>query len=327
MRRDSFLSFPKEIYSEGQLLPIYRSKFPWIVKDYQKLATAIYRNPSCYEEVAQTRATALRETVNKLSARFRAHKSELEELLKICLELQRAYAHTNWLICYALNEGPMSDYYIARLKELVGKLYLDKEEQAQVVSILLRTDYQIFYQKILADSVSIRDLIRKSPDLEPLAFQIKDSKKKDRPKLYGQLLKQIESRHEDIQRILKLYYENAKMHKSNKPLYNLLDEAIFNYQQNLAQLRKSIQVKRQIREILKNAEEKRIAELKEVYTLLRSMIKASDSTFGRVHLKLYPFWRELINRIVYLAEKRLRRKLSPEEGSWDYLPWSLQQAR
>ncbi|MDP3994488.1 MAG: hypothetical protein Q8P91_01500, partial [bacterium] len=287
--KSSIFQYPSFLYSEGEVLDIYKRKFPKIVQEYQDLVEKTYLNPQAFKKEVEERVLVFDRLFSDLAKRFENEEHSLSNLLKLDFELHRNYAFHFWLISYAIHEGPLVDHYLKILAEILKKLYPKEEDFRRIKEAFLRTDYDIFYHKILVDSVSIADLLKEIGGVQDDLSEAKNLKPEERIGIYNGIIEKIENLDkEPAKKLLKMWERHLKS-KNLTPIYNMLNQGLDYYQENLEQKKSLGEVGKIVQKTLLLAKEKlpknEAEELENLYLLTREMLEAKDYTLGRRDIK------------------------------------------
>lgn len=327
-------SYPKKLYNEGELLDIYKSKFPRVVAEYEKVARKTYCNPKAFREETLKRVVFFDRDLDKLIKRYSSQEKNLKDLIKIGISMHQNYAFNFWLISYAMIESPLSQHYVELLEELLHKLYPKEKEFEKIRDVFIRTDFDIFYHKIMADSVYVAKKLSKISEIWKKLERCKKLSREKREQIFEEIVADLrklksESRFaKDAMGVLAFYIRQAK-HIGNPALvYNIFHQAIDSFEENKKAVEELNKVGRQIKDTLKLAEEKlqkrEVKKLRNLYLIIKEMLRAKDSTFGRRDPKMIGFWVPLTKKIIDLAEKELKIKTPPSEKSFLLIPWTLE---
>ena len=319
--------YPKEIFNEGIVLNIYRKQFPEIVKEYERIVRNTYLNPSKYKEEVLKKSKEFDKNFGVLFRKYKLIKKDLESLIKFDIEMHRNYAFNFWLISYAINDGPVAFYYAGEIKKLIRKLFPNKQQALLISNLFLRTDYEIFYHKIIRTSVEMFDFLSKSAELKELLETAK--KGKNRIKIWNKILNILRKKREN-KKFLERFHKKWQwiLSLEDKTMfYTIMNEAIDNYDENVKKVKELKEIRNTIQEVLGLAKKKlsqnESQKLKNLYFLIRYMLWAKDSVFGKKDLKLLPFWFSLTKKIISKFEKKYEVKVSPQDSSFLLIPWSL----
>jgi hypothetical protein len=325
---DKLFQYPRRIENEWEVLDVYRKKFPGIVKEYERIVRKTYCNPVEYRKTVDKKVKVFDRLLSSHAKKFRQIEPTFSNLLKLAVEVHRNYAFNFWVISYAINEGPLAQHYVKLIEDLLSKLYPQKEKFFSVRDAFIRTDYDIFYHKILVDSIEIADLLKKIPDVSGDLVKAKSLSPESREKIYDRIVARLfKVNTQPAQRILKIWERHLKK-KNLTPVYNMLNQGLDNYEENLKSKKDLIEVGKIIKKTLKYGEKNLSKDdskkLKNLYFLIKEMLQAKDFTFGRRDPKLFAFWDPLTVKIVDLAEKELGIKLQEKEKIFLTIPWALE---
>jgi hypothetical protein len=318
--------FPKRIFNEDEVLNIYKKQFPEIIKEYEKVVKSTYFNPKEYKEIVLVKSKEFDRNFNCLLREYEFMKKDLESLIDFDIKMHKNYALNFWLISYAVNEGPVATYYSKEIERILKKLFPRKRERIQMKDLLLKTDYEIFYHKLIRTSVELFEFLGKFSEFRKLLEMAK--KKKSRERIWDRVFSKLK---EVNKCFLEQFRKNWQwvLNLENKNIfYTIMDEAVENYEENLKIVEKLKKDKRKIRKLLNLAYRKlpsnEAKRLKNSYLLIKYMLWAKDSEFGKKDLKLIPFWSSLTKEIISKFEKKYKVKIPPEKSSFLLIPWTLE---
>ena len=280
MRFNPF-SYPKQLYNEGDVLDIYKKKFPFIVKEYKSITKKTYYRPLVYRQIVQKKANLFDKLLKSQIKKYHQMKRTLTNLLSLDVEVHHNYAFNFWLISYAIGDGPLALHYVQMIEKILKKLYSKKEEFIPIRDAFIRTDFEIFYHKILMDSIEIIDLLKQIPVVWKKLSPAKKLSLKSRQAIYNQIiaiLKRIKSKNNFADKILKIWRHHLAR-KNMTPIYNMLNQGLDYYQENLQLKQDLAQVRKTVAATLKYTQTKlsknESTQLSNLYLLIKEMLKAS----------------------------------------------------
>lgn len=317
--------YPKEIYNEGEVLTIYRKQFPDLVNEYESVAKKTYCNPNEYKKIVKDKSKRFDSLLDDLIKRYKTIPHSLENLIEIDKALHKNYAFNFWLISYAIGDGPLAFHYVELLELSLKKLYInDKNRFLLAKKALLKTDFEIFYHKILMTSMKLVDLLHKDKKYREFLNKAKEERVENRKFIYDKLISHLRLSNDTDQWMRHL----LERHGNNKtPLYHLFNQGIDYYSKNKKLKKEFGQTKKIIQDTLKDADKKLDSEesrkIRKLYSLIKAMLTAKDFIFGRKDLKLYSFWKPLTTEIIGLYNKKYNSDILEEGRSFLLLPWAL----
>jgi len=316
----SVFKYPRKIYNEGEVLGVYKKEFPDIVREYEEAVKKTYCNPCEFRKLVDKKAKKFDQIFDELVREFQDSSHTLENLINTDIALHKNYASNFWFVSYLMGEGPLAFHYVEQVEEMLKKVYPhEKEKYLLARNALVQTDFGIFYHQILMDSIKLLDLLNKDSFL---AGKLKDAKElspKEREKLYDKIISILKkSKQTDawIHHLLERHWNNRA------PLYNLLNQGLDFYQENILQKNKLKDISCVIRQTLALAKKKlgnqEGEKLKNVYLVISEIIRARDLIFGRKDPKLFKFWNPLTDEIIKLSGKSF-----DGEKKFLLVPWFL----
>ncbi len=312
-------NYPKEIFNEGEVLTVYKEKFPEIVAEYEKIVKGTYLKPAKYKEIVLKKSEEFDKGFSKMFIKYRYIKKDLESLIEFDIEMHRNYAFNFWLISYAIGDGHLAIHYVQEIENLLKKIYKEKEQFQKIRDIFIRTDYEIFYHKIIRTSVEICNFLNQFPKTKRLLQTAKNKKKRKNAWdiAFNFLKKQVGSK--KWQWVLNL--------KDKTMFYMIMNETVDNYEANEKKAPELKEIKSIVQKTIKLAREKigakEAKKLENLYLLIKYMLWAKDSVFGKKDLKLLPFWQKLTNGIIRKWEEKYKVKISSGDSSFLSIPWFL----
>ncbi len=317
--------YPRKIYNEGEVLGVYKKVFPGIVQEYEEVIGKTYCNPNEYRKLVDKKAKEFDILLDGVIKSFQTSPHTLENLIQIDKALHRNYAFNFWLLSYAMGEGPLAFHYVEQIEKLLKKVYPNEEgKYASARNAFIQTDFEIFYHKILVESIKLKDFLNKNPFF---AGKLKEAKKlspKKREVVYDQIisiLKKSKQTNAKTSHLLERHWNNKA------PLYNLFNQGLDFYQENMLQKRKLEQISRTVRQTLILAKERlgiqKGKKLEDLYLSVKEIIRARDFVFGRKDPKLFKFWNPLTEEIVKLSKKKYGICLDEKEKKFLATPWFL----
>jgi two-component sensor histidine kinase len=318
--------YPSEIYNEWEVLEIYRIQFPEIVQEYESVVRKTFLNPKGYSKIVQEKSEIFDSELKKIIETYNEKKLSFEELIELSKQLHYTYAFNFWIISYAYNEGPIINVYTNLIENLLKKIYFNQNDVLKAKELFLRTDYIIFYHKILLDSIVIADMLNQihevSLDLQKARMHFMQPKNV----IFDEILLKLKNSEEDLaKKLLKKLDRHLK--KNNlAPIYNLFNQAIDYYEKNKILDLELKDIGLRVNLILNLAKEQLSEEdyntLVNLYFLIKEMLKAKDETYGRKDPELFAFWNMLVDEIILLAEEKFKIKVDKERSNL-LIPWIL----
>ncbi|MDP2638636.1 MAG: hypothetical protein Q8P06_00475 [Candidatus Azambacteria bacterium] len=331
MASKNLFTYPKAIYNEQELLGVYRIKFPQIVRQYEVLAKKTYCNPAIYKKIVKEKSKKFDTQLRKIIREYEGSRGNFSDLIKISIALHKNYAFNFWLISYVIGEGPIVLHYVNLLENILKKLYSDNDEKFLAVkAAFLKTDFEIFYHKILMDSIKMIDFLNKQNSIKKLLGAAKKLPTERRIPIYNKIISELKRSKETNPWVLHiLEWHN----KNTAPIYNMFNQGIDYYKENLelkSQLEETSEIiKQTFRFAKKKLNKKDFDQLKKLYNLIREMIIAKDFIFGRKDIKLFYFWKTLNQKLIDALQKEFGKKISLDINRgflvmpWDFLTMVL----
>ncbi len=328
IKTNKIFKYPKVIYNEQELLDVYKKKFPKIIKEYEIFVKKTYCNPVAYKKIIKEKSKKFDIQFTKIVKGSKNSKDDFYSLLKTSINLHKNYAFNFWLISYATGEGNWAIYYVDLMESILKKLYINDEDSFLLArKSFLKTDFEIFYHKILIDSVKLIDLLK-----ENSLKKILDSAKKVSPEKRILIYDNLISETKKLKKINPWVLSIFERHKNNRvPIYNLFNQGIDYYEENL-NLRTELDntskiIKQTLRFAKKKLSSKDFNLLKNSYFLVKEIITTRDFIFGRKDKKLFHFWGDLNHKILNTFQKEFGKDISfLDLGDRNFLiiPWVLE---
>lgn len=245
MRIDpKLLTFPRYIPNDlDGLLLFYPVKFPPIVSDFEEIAPKIAENPVAFREYGDKMRDELWKSFEKIKDDYeKGDQSDLSFLLDIDERFGKIYCYRFWIVNYLMADGPIHEYIVDNLKNLIHK-FIDVTENVEdfeqkVVRIqrdLLQSDYADMYLTSALDGLKAYELMQKHPSLSKIladATELIDahshSDTEEINKHWEEAYKIIESDEgaEDLRKAMHMPLRQVKMRGSMLPVYNMLTHAV-----------------------------------------------------------------------------------------------------
>ncbi|MFH1188208.1 MAG: hypothetical protein V1688_05150 [bacterium] len=323
----NLFTYPKTIYNEQELLDVYRIKFPQIVRQYEILVKKTYCNPATYKKIVKEKSKKFDSQFRNIIAEYRNSSGSFSDLIKISFTLHKNYAFNFWLISYALGEGPIVLHYVKLLESILKKMYPDNNEKFLMVkAAFLKTDFEIFYHKILMDAVKMINLLNKQDSIKKLLDTTKKLSIKKRIPIYNKIISELKQSKGTNTWILHIF---ERHNKNTTPIYNMFNQGIDYYKENLDlkfQLKETSKIIKQTFKFAENKLNKKdYSQLKNLYGLIREMIIAKDFVFGRKDIKLFYFWKNLNQKLLNALQKKSGKKVSIDiNRGFLVMPWTLE---
>jgi len=328
MAPKNLFTYPKIIYNEQELLGIYKAKFPKIVREYEILVNKTYCNPAAYRKIIKEKSKSFDSQFRKIIKEYENSDKNFSNLIKISIALHKNYAFNFWLISYALGEGPIVLHYVKLLEDILKKLYSnDSEKFLTVKAAFLKTDFEIFYHKILMDSLRMIDSLNKMDSIKKLLDAVKKLSAEKRILIYNKIISKLRQLKETDSWVLHIL---ERHNKNTTPIYNMFNQGIDYYEENLDlkfQLKETSKtIKQTFNFAKKKLNKKDFGQLEKLYGLIREMIIAKDFVFGRKDIKLFYFWKTLNQKLVSILQKKSGKKVSIDiNRGFLVMPWTLNQ--
>lgn len=344
---EQFLKFPTSLPNDLEGFTLYYpQKFPSVISYFEEVAKKIGADPKAYKEYgywAQREMFAGLEVIKKEYEK--GDQESLEFLVDIDQRLNKLFCYRFWLVNYLFADGPLHEFYVDNLKNLVRKfveITEDVEDYEQEVlrlqRDLLQTDYADLYLQQALKGVEIIDIFSKNQRIRALleeALKIIHSGSKEAiEKIWEKIAEVIQDEkdpdYQVLQEKLLLPLTQVKMRKTITPLYAFLSHTVEFKEENEDLKKRYEGMKIRINGCIAQAQSNLSAEdfelFKLCYNQARNLSMFKD-VMGEIDPFLLPFWFGVIHRKIKETLSRTTRcdvKRPTTHGAmFYYLVWFL----
>lgn len=313
---ERFFKFPGHLPNDLEgFIFYYPQKFPPIVPYFEEVAQKIGTNPQGYKDYGYWAQKQMFAGITRIKKDFEKNDQEnLEFLVNIDQKLGKLFCYRFWVVNYLFADGPLHEFYVDNLKNLVRKfidITEDVEDYEQKViqyqRDLLQTDYADLYLQQALSGVEIIKILSNNPrtkDLIDKALKIIKSDKKDwLEKLWEKIIEVIQDKNDpdykDLQELFLVPLNQVKMRGNMTPLFAFLTHMIEFKQENEELKIRYEDMKVRIQELIDQAKNRLSVEdfelFKICYNQARNFSMFKD-VMGEVDPFLIPFWFGVIHK-------------------------------
>ncbi len=241
---DYLLKFPRSIPNDLEGLMVhYPEKFPLIVNDFEEVAPKIAGNPEEFRKYGDQMRDELWEAYYKIKADYdQGDQSNLEFLIKTEERFNKIYCYRFWIVNYLFPDGPIHDYIVDNLKNLIRK-FIDVTEEIEdfeqrVVRIqrdLLQSDYADLYLQQALGGVKALELLEQNEKITDkilcvtkLIDEHSQKNTDDINKIWDEVYEVIKNEDDSgpLKQALFQTLGQVQMRSSMLPLYNTLTHSV-----------------------------------------------------------------------------------------------------
>lgn len=323
---EGFFKFPRHLPNDLEgFIFYYPVKYPPIVPYFEEVARKIGADPQGYKDYGYWAQKQMYAGITRIKEDYeKGDIEDLEFLVRIDQRLSKLFCYRFWVVNYLFADGPLHEFYVDNLKNLVRKLVditedIEDYEQRviQVQRDLLQTDYADLYLQQALKGVEIIAILEKNQRAKPLleeAFEIfkssdeneqgsSTSKKEKVEKVWEKMAEIIQDEsdpdHKDFKWMFLLPLNQVKMRKTMVPLYAFLTHTVeFKEENEILKIRYE-EMKMRIKDLFEQAREKLPEEefemLRMCYNQSRNLSMFKD-VMGDVDAFLLPFWFGVVHK-------------------------------
>ncbi|KKR91180.1 MAG: hypothetical protein UW74_C0029G0002 [Candidatus Giovannonibacteria bacterium GW2011_GWC2_44_8] len=241
---EHLLKFPKYLPNDLEgLMFYYPEKFPLIVSDFEEVAPKIAGDPEAFRQYSDHVRDELWAAYEKIKKDYeKGDQTNLEFLVGVDERFSKIYCYRFWIINYLFPDGPIHDFLVDNLKNLIRK-FIDVTEdiedfEQRVVRIqrdLLQSDYADLYLQQALDGVKAVELLKankkiaeKLPTVTQLIDEHSHSNTEKINSVWQEVYKIIKSDEDAValREAMAVPLSQVEMRSSILPLYNMLTHAI-----------------------------------------------------------------------------------------------------
>jgi len=343
------LKFPKTLPNDLETFMVfYPAKFPGIVSYYEEIAPKIAGDPVAFQEYGQWAHDELFAGFEKIKKDYEAgDQDNLSFLVSIDQRLHKLFCYRFWVVNYLFPDGPIHDFFVDTLKNMIRKIVDVGEEveefESKIVKIqrdLLQSDYADLYLRQALSGVNLVSILEQLPrtkmffDNATTLIDKRSPENKDKINaIWDQLVRLVESDHSDeitaLREQLAIPLEQAQMRKSMLPVYNMLTHAVEFRIENKALAQRHGEMKQRIDELMGQAKQKLSPEeynLFEVAYLQSRNFSMFKDIMGSIDPYLLPMWFGLLRKVASILAETVSMRpgmtIGPSTMFW-YLAWYL----
>ncbi len=342
------LKFPQTLPNDLEsFMLFYPEKFPAIVDYYEEIAPKIAGDPKAYEKYGFWARDELFEGFEKIKNDYeKGDQDDLAFLVEIDQRFHKLTCYRFWIVNYLFPDGPIHEFYVNSLKDLIHK-FVDVGEEVEeyedkVVKIqrdMLQSDYADLYLQQALGGVNFVKLLEENKKTKLLLNEaidlIDQHSSKNTQKInsiWDRLLevisKDTSKNATTLKEVLAIPFAQAKMRGSQHPVYNMLTHAVEFREENKMLAERHDSMKQQINILLRQAKEKLDAD---DYTLFEVAYQQSRNfamfkdIMGDIDRFLLPLWFGLHDKVKKILLKTTSIKPVPTGHSamFKLLVWYL----
>jgi len=241
---EHLLKFPTYIPNDIEgFMFTYPKKFPQIVSYFEEVSPKIGTDPKAYKEYGDWAHDELWKGFEKIKKDYEKgdHKN-LESLVDIDQRFNKLFCYRFWVVNYLFADGPLHDFYVDNLKNLIRK-FIDASEdvedfEGRVVRIqrdLLQSDYADLYLRQALDGVIAMNLMKKHPKISailPRAIELIDKHSRKDTEQINKIWEEVyqiikkDPKAEELRKAMSVPLGQVEMRGSMLPLYNMLTHTV-----------------------------------------------------------------------------------------------------
>ncbi len=350
---EHLLKFPRYLPNDLEAFMVfYPNKFPLIVSYFEKVAKKIGADSKAYQEYGDWAHDELFAGFEKIKKDYeQGDQTSLEFLIDTDQRFHKLICFRFWIVNYLFADGPLHDYFVDNLKNLIRK-FIDVTEdiedfEGKVVRIqrdLLQGDYADLYLRQALSGVDLMKLLNENPKTRKLvdkATKLIDAHShRDAGEInviWDKVTEIVKNESDPESTLLReellIPLEQAKMRNSPLPIYNMLTHAVEFRVENKELAKRSGGMQEKINDLMSQAKQGLTPEEFELFELsyqqARNFSMYKD-IMGEIDGPLLPLWFGIHHKIKAILSKDRELKFRPTGHSavfyyfvW-YLPMELQ---
>lgn len=233
------LSLPNDL--DGSVL-YYRAKFPPVVAYYEEIVPKIAFDAQAFRDYGNWARGELGQAFEKIKHDYEnGDQGSLEFLLQIDERFQKMYCYRFWIVNYLLPDGPIHDYFVTNLRNLIRKLIdvgdsvEDFEQRVEAIQRdLLQGDYSDLYLQQALSGVKLYEQLKSQPELSGLLAEaeglIDDHNNQDVQRIntiWDEVFTKVTGEgYDELKQSLAIPLEQSQMRSSRQPFYNMLTHTV-----------------------------------------------------------------------------------------------------
>ncbi|HEX8974464.1 MAG TPA: hypothetical protein VF817_03185 [Patescibacteria group bacterium] len=310
-----YLKFPKSLPNDLEdFLVFYPKKFPSIVRYYEEVAEKVADNPEEFRRYGDWAKEELWKGFEKIKNDYEnGNKENLGFLVETDQRFNKLICFRFWVVNYLFADGPLHDYFVDSLRNLVYKMVdagESTEEFEQKISSIQRDLLQGSYADLyLQQALSGERLLigakqnKLANDLIEKAEKIIHENPADRnelKELWDNLIELAESEGGDLLATLEIPLQQAKMRGSIGPVYNMLTHAVEFKDENHALALRHEEMRQRVEDLKTQAKSKLSSDEYELFEISIAQIQnftEYKDVMGEIDTVLLPLWFSIHDRI------------------------------
>jgi hypothetical protein len=248
---ERLLKFPRVIPNDLEgLIFLYPDKFPPIISEFEAIVPTIASDPVAFRAYGDKSREELGAAFEKIKHDYEnGDDTDLDFLISIDERFSKIYCYRFWIVNYLLPDGPIHDYIVDTLKDLIRK-FVDMTEdiedfEQKVVRIqrdLLQSDYADLYLKQALEGVKSLELLEKNDKIAallPSVITLIDEHKHENTPKINEVWNQVydiiknDDNTQELQGAMAVALSQVEMRSSTLPLYNMLTHAVEFREENI----------------------------------------------------------------------------------------------
>jgi len=345
---EQLLKFPKTLPNDLETFMVfYPAKFPGIVSYYEEVAQKIAADPMAYQEYGYWVRDELFKGFKKIKKDFEeGDREDLSFLVNIDQRFHKLICYRFWIVNYLFPDGPIHDFYVDTLKNLIRK-FVDigdevEEFEGKIIQIqrdLLQSDYADLYLRQALSGVELVKLLESNPKTKLLfseAIELIDKHLQENTKkinsIWDRLVDLVKQDNAgdtaNFKKELEIPLEQAKFRKTMLPVYNMLTHAVEFREENRMLAERHGGMKQKIADLFTQAKNKLSAEEYELFDIAyqqaRNFAMFKD-VMGEIDSQLLPLWFGMLDKIQIILSKTeaIPSKPMGHSGIFYHLVWYL----
>jgi len=323
---EQLLKFPKTLPNDIEtFLVFYPAKFPGIIAYYEEVAHKIAGDPKAYREYGQWAHDELFKGFEKIKKDYDSgDKDNLSFLVEIDQRFNKLTCYRFWIVNYLFPDGPLHDYFVDTLKNMIRK-FVDVGEEVEeferkVVQIqrdFLQSDYADLYLRQALSGVKLVKMLESNIKTKPILSKVTNlidqhSQENIRKinaiwdNLTDLINKDSAGEMFELKKELEIPMEQAEFRKSRLPIYNMLTHAVEFREENKMLAERHGSMKQKIDDFFAQAKQKLSDgeyELFEIaYQQSRNFAMFKD-IIGEIDPQLLPLWFGILDKAQQILSK------------------------
>ncbi len=327
----------------------YPRKFPPIVPYFEEIAQKVGADSKKYQEYGDWAHDELFAGFDKIKKDYESgDQKNLEFLVNTDQRFNKLFCYRFWVVNYLFADGPLHDFYVDNLKNLIRK-FIDATEdvedfEGRVVRVqrdLLQSEYADLYLRQALSGVKLVHLLANNPKTkDPVAeitMLIDAHTHKNTSEinvLWNKIAKIIQEVINDetdpdsasFKKELSVPLEQTRMRDSMLPLYNMLTHAVEFRGENESLVKRYEEMKSRIESLKEQAKEKLTQEEYELFILsyeqARNFSMYKD-IMGALDPTLLPLWFGIHDKVRAIVSPNVPLAKTGHAGMFYQLVWYL----